>query len=34
MYNKYAYSKYEGKVKEDLEKFSKDYIDFLSVSKT
>ena len=34
MYNKYAYEKYSGDKNIELEKFSKDYIDFLSVSKT
>ena len=34
MYNKYAYEKYVGKNNEKLETFSKDYIDFLSRSKT
>ena len=34
MYNKYAYEKYSGDKNAELEKFSKDYIDFLSVSKT
>ena len=34
MYNKYAYSKYEGEAKVALDKFASDYIDFLSRSKT
>ena len=34
MYNKYAYEKYVSKNNEKLETFSKDYIDFLSRSKT
>lgn len=34
MYNKYAYEKYSGDKNAELEKFSKDYIDFLSISKT
>ena len=34
MYNKYAYSKYEGEAKVALDKFANDYIDFLSRSKT
>ena len=34
MYNKYAYEKYVDKNNEKLETFSKDYIDFLSRSKT
>ena len=29
MYNKYAYSKYEGEAKVALDKFANDYIDFL-----
>ena len=30
MYNKYAYSKYEGEAKVALDKFASEYIEFLS----